>query len=142
MKKLIILFAFILSGLLVTAQSSTVWHNAPQLAAVTLNGTGTGTITFPIVMGEYDVSLQLIPALAGAGSDLTFSHIVYQSNSAGAAVWTALSAADTVSTVTDADGLYEITDFQGMRLKVICTGIGSDTSTVTPYWVYKKHAQE
>jgi len=142
MKKLLISLIFICSVLMIQAQSATVIHNAPALTAITLSGTGTGTITFPPIMGEYDVSLQLIPALAGVGDSLNFSYIVYQSNSISTSVWTALNTADTVDTATDADAIYEIDDFNGLRLKVICTGICGDTSTVTPYWVYKKHAQE
>ena len=135
---LIILFAFVA----IQAQTATVIHNAPQLAAITLSGTGTGTITYPTIQGEYDISLQLIPALAGAGDSLHFSFIIYQSNSDADAVWTAITSAATLSSTTDADGLVAITDFKGLRLKAICTGIGTDTSTVTPYWAYKKHAEE
>ena len=143
MKKLLFILSFILSGLMVQSQSATVIHNAPQLAAGTLSGIrDTETFTFPIVLGEYDVSLQLIPATTLAGDSSNFSYIPYQSNSASAAVWTALAAADTVDTATDSDAIYEITDFKGLRLKVICTQICGDTSTITPYWVYKKHAQE
>ena len=142
MKKLLISLVFICSALMIQAQSATVIHNAPQLAAITLNGTGTGTVTFPVAIGEYDLSFQLIPALAGAGDSLHFSFVVYQSNSASADVWTIEQASVTVSSTTDADAIYEISDSKGLRYKAICTGIGTDTSTVTPYYVYKKHANE
>jgi len=113
------------------------------MGAITLNGAVAGTrSTFPTVQGEYDVSIQLIPALSGAGDSLWFSYIVYQSNSDADAVWTALAAADTVSTTTDSDAIYEITDALGLRYSVICTGISADMCTVTPYFVVKKHANE
>ncbi len=140
MKKLITIFILALFCIVAFTQSATVLPN--EGASVTVSGTGTGTSTFPTIMGEYDVSLQLIPALAGSGDSLIFSYIPYQSNSLSDAVWTALAAADTVSSTTDSDAIYSITDFTGLRLKVIYTGISTDTMTVTPYSVYKKHANE
>ena len=142
MKKFIILFAFLIAFLAVGVQAQTATVIPYKMTALTLNGTGTATVTFPTVQGEYDVSIQLIPALAGAGDSLHFSHVIYQSNSDADAVWTAITSSATVSTTTDADALVSITDFKGLRLKAICTGIGTDTSTVQPYFVVKKHAEE
>ena len=142
MKKLLISLVFISLAVMIHAQSATVIHNAPQLAAVRLDGVKTATITIPVVLGEYDLSVQLIPATTLAGSTLSFSYIVYQSNSAAGSGWTALNTLKTVTSATDADAIYEITDAVGLKYKIICTGIGADTSTVTPYYVYKKHANE
>ena len=143
MKRIITVILALFVIVAINAQSATVISNAPQLAAITLNGTGsTGTITFPTVQGEFDLSLQFIPALAGAGDSLHFSYVLYQSNSDATAVWTSLGSTYTVSTTTDTDALIAVTDFKGLRIKAICTKIGSDTSTVTPYWTYKKHADE
>lgn len=140
MKKIIGLLFALFVAIAINAQSATVVVNV--MSNLTLNGVGTATVTFPTIQGEYDVSLQLIPALAGSGDSLHFSHVIYQSNSDGDDVWTAITSSATVSTTTDADALTAITDFKGLRLKAICTGIGTDTSTVTPYAVYKKHKEE
>jgi len=140
MKKILIILIALFAFAAINAQSATV---IPQkMTALTLNGVDTATVTFPTIQGEYDVSLQLIPALSGSGDSLHFSHIIYQSNSNVDAVWTAITSTATVSTTTDADALIAITDFKGLRLKAICIGISTDTCTVQPYCVYKKHAQE
>ena len=140
MKRLIFILIALFAVVALHAQSATV---IPQkTSTLTLSGTGTATVTFPTVQGEYDVSLQLIPALAGSGDSLHFSHVIYQSNHDYDNVWTAITSSATVSSTTDADALVSITDFKGLRLKAICTGIGTDTSSVVPYCVYKKHAEE
>jgi len=140
MKKLIVLFLALFAVLAVYSQSATVV--VKEMSALTLEGVDTATVTFPTIQGEYDVSLQLIPALAGEGDSLTFTHVIYQSNHDVDAVWTAITSSATVSTTTDGDALIAITDFKGLRLKAICIGVSTDTCTVTPYCVYKKHAQE
>ena len=140
MKKLLIILIALFAFVAINAQSATV---IPQkMSALTLEGVDTATVTFPVVEGEYDVSLQLIPALAGSGDSLHFSHVIYQSNSDVDAVWTAITSSATVSTTTDADALVAITDFKGLRLKATCIGISTDTCTVQPYCVYKKHKKE
>lgn len=140
MKKSIFLILFCLFALVaVQAQKTTI---SKEYTAVTLNGAVTGTTTFIPIQGEWDVSVQLIPALAGSGDSLDFSYIIYQSNSAGDNVWTILTTADTVSSTTDADALYANADFGGLRLKAIYTGISTDTCTVTARTVYKKHRNE
>ncbi len=141
MKKLIITLIALFAIVAIQAQSATV---IPQKqTALTLQGVDTETVTFtPSVLGEYDVSLQLIPALSLSGDSLDFSFIVYQSNSIADAVWTAITTTATVSSVTDADAIVAITDFDGLRLKAICIGISTDTSTVQAYMVAKKHKEE
>lgn len=140
MKKVLIFLSLIFACYVLQAQSATVIKK--ELSAVTVKGTGTGTTTLPTIQGEYDLSLQMIPALYGAGTSYSFSYIPYASNSDADAVWTALAAADTVTTVTDSDAIYTITDVKSLRVKVIYTGLSTDTITVTPYVVYKKHANE
>lgn len=141
MKKLFIISALLLF-VAFAAQAQSATTVPEEYTAVTLNGAVTGTTTFDKIIGEYDVSIQMIPALAGSGDSLDFSYIIYQSNSVGDNVWTALSTADTVSSTTDSDAIWTVTDFTGQRLKVIYTGISTDTCTVTGYTVYKKHKNE
>lgn len=121
---------------------ATTINNAPALAAITLNGAVADTVTFPPIQGEYDASLQLIPALTGSGDSLHFSYVLYQSDSDDANAWTAITSSATVSSTTDGDALVAITDFKGLRMRAICLGLSTDTCTVTPYYTYKKHAQE
>ena len=140
MKKLLVILFVLFAAIAVSAQSATVIPETYD--AITLFSPSTDTIEFNTIQGEYSVSLQLIPSLTGSGDSLIFSHVIYQSNSDADAVWTAITSSATVSTVTDADALVAISDFKGLRLRAICTGIGEDTVTVTPYSVYKKHANE
>ena len=140
MKKLLIILIGLFAFVAIQAQSATVLPET--YTAITLQGVDTESITFNTIQGEYDVSLQLIPALAGEGDSLDFSFIIYQSNSDGDAVWTAITSSATVTSTTDADALIAITDFKGLRLKATLIGISTDTCTVIPYSVYKKHAQE
>lgn len=139
MKRLIFLLIGIFAIVAIQAQRATV-HK--KYTAVTISGTGTGTTTFDKIAGEWDVSIQLIPALAGSGDSLIFSHIMYLSDSYSDDAWSAVSSADTVSSVTDSDGIVWWADMKSLRIKAIYTGISTDTMTVTPYVVYKKHKNE
>jgi len=141
MKRLISIF-IILTCFAFMAQAQTATVLKYKMAAQTVNGTGTAETIFPIIMGEYDVSLQMIPALSGSGDSLIFSHIMYLSDHPSDDVWSAVSSADTVSTATDSDGIVYWSDMKPLRIKAIYTGISTDTITVTPYIVYKKHANE
>lgn len=140
MKRLILFSIALFAFIAINAQSATTIIE--EYDAETVPGVTTDTVIYDKIMGEYDVSLQLIPALAGSGDSLHFSHILYQSNHLVDEVWTAITSTATVSTVTDADALIAITDFKGLRLRAIITGISTDTITVTPYSVYKKHKNE
>ena len=140
MKKLILIFLCLFAVIAINAQSATVIPY--KLAAVTVNGTGTGTSTLPIISGEYDVSLQMMPALAGSGDSVIFSHVLYLSDSYVDDAWSSVSSADTVSSVTDSDAIVWWADMKSLRIKAIYTGISTDTITITPYVVYKKHANE
>lgn len=140
MKKLIVLLISLVFTLAIYSQSATVIPF--KLSAVTVNGTGTGTVTLPIIAGEYDVSLQMIPALSGSGDSVHFSHILYLSDSYSADAWSSVSSADTVSSTTDSDAIAWWADMKSLRIKAIFTGISTDTITITPYVVYKKHANE
>jgi len=138
--KLLIILIGLFAFVAIQAQSATVIPETYD--AITLDSIDTDTIEFNTIQGEYDVSLQLIPALSGAGDSLDFSFVLYQSNSDDDAVWTAITSSATVSSTTDADALVAITDFKGLRLRAILISISTDTCTVTPYSVYKKHALE
>jgi hypothetical protein len=138
MKRIILFLGVIFLTLGMYAQ--TVAKEKPSV--LTLNGVSTDTVTFMNIQGEYDVSLQVIPALSGSGDSLHFSYIVYQSNSDDADAWTAITSSANVFTTTDSDALTAITDFKGLRLQIICTGVSTDTSTVQPYMIVKKHRKE
>ena len=140
MKRLAAILISLFVIVAINAQSATVIPKTYD--AVTLNGAVNDTILFDKIQGEYDVSLQLIPALAGSGDSLDFSFILYQSNHNADNAWTAITSSATVSSTTDADALVAITDFKGLRLRAIVTGISTDTCTVTAYSSYKKHANE
>ena len=140
MKKLIIIliasFCFVLSY----GQSGTV--SQQEYTPEVIQGQVNDTIEFNKINGEFDVSLQLVPAATGAGTSLAFTHIIYQSNHGSDAAWTAITSSVTVNSATDADALVAITDFKGLRLRAILIGTSTDTVTVTPYSVYKKHRKE
>ena len=140
MEKLIIILIVAFLGMAVYSQSATVKQQ--EYTVQTINGAVNDTIVFNKIQGEFDVSIQLIPALAGEGDSVHFSHVIQQSNSDGDAVWTAITTSATVSTVRDGDALISITDFKGLRLRAILTGISTDTIAITPYTVYKKHKKE
>ena len=140
MKKLLIILGVLFLSMGIYAQSATVV--AGELTAITLNGAVADTIVFPACQGEYDISLQLMPALSGSGDSLHYSYVVHQSNSDADAVWTAITSSANVFSATDADALVAITDFKGLRLRAICLGISTDTCTVTGYYAFKKHRKE
>ncbi len=140
MKKFLIFLTLIVFAIGIQAQSATVLKYL--LPAVTVNGTGTATHTLPQIAGEYDVSLQMIPTLAGSGDSLIFSHILYLSDDYTADAWSSVSAADTVSSALDIDAIAWWADMKSLRIKAIYTGISTDTITVTGYVVYTKHANE
>ena len=140
MKKLIIILIVAFLGTAVYSQSATTLQQ--EYTSQTINGAVNDTIVFNGIRGEYDISIQLIPALAGEGDSVHFSHVIHQSNHGSDAVWTAITTSATVSTVRDGDAVISITDFKGLRLRAILTGISTDTISVTPYTVYKKHKKE
>jgi len=143
MKKILIiliaLFAF------VTLQAQTVIQH--QYTAMSILGEDDAdTLILAPIEGEYDISLQLIP-VSISGDSLHCTYVVYQSNHRSDAAWTAITSAAVLSTVTDTDGDVNITDFKGLRLRIIAGAItagtgGSDSVSVTVYSVYKKHAEE
>jgi len=141
MKKLLTtLFALAIIGAVYSQGDYVQWDKS---STGTLDPSETLTHTLPQILGEYDISIQIDPRDDDAGSDSTITYIVYQSNSLVDAVWTALGTASTISTgALDTDALYAISDFKGLRLKIIYTSTTADTCTVTTYWVYKKHANE
>ena len=144
MKKLIVLFLCLFTVLAINAQSATVISK--KMAAVSLTGkAATGEFITDVVEGEYDVSIQMLPALYGVGDSLNFSYLLYLSDSGGDDVWTIVSTGgvcDTVDTATDPYGLVYWADLKSLRVKVELTNLTADTVTVTPYTVFKKHANE
>jgi len=146
MKKLIILLFGLFAVLAINAQrgNTTIVPNAAWVTAntMTLNGAVADTVVLPRISGEYDVSLQLVPALAGSGDSVHFSHVLYLSDSYDDDIWSSVSSADTVSSVTDADAIAWWADMKSLRVRAICLGLSTDTVTIKPYVVYKKHANE
>lgn len=140
MKKLITVLIVAFFGIAIYAQSATVLQQ--KYTAEVINGQVADTIEFNKIEGEYDLSYQFIPSVTGSGTSLSFTYVLYQSNHGSDDVWTAITTAVTVSTATDSDGIDEFDDFRGLRLRAILTGTSTDTVTVTPYSVYKKHRKE
>lgn len=142
MKKIIVFLAAIFLTIGIYAQSATVV--AGELTAITLDtdDTASDTLSFPICMGEYDISLQLIPAAVSPGTNVSFKYYLYQSNSLSADAWSILGSQYTVTSVTDSDCMIAITDFKGLRLRAICTTESAEETTVTGYYSYKKHKKE
>ena len=122
MKKIFIILGILFLTTGIYAQRATVISGS--LTAINVDDTNltADTTEFPAIQGEYDISLQLIPAAYGDGTATSFSYVVYQSNSDVDAVWTAITSSATVTSLTDADAISNITDFKGLRLRVICAG--------------------
>ena len=139
MKKGILFMAVLFLAVGVYAQSATV--KAGALTAITLDtdDTASDTLTFPVCMGEYDISLQLIPAAVSPGTNVSFKYYLYQSNSLSGDAWSILGSQYTVTSVVDSDCMIAITDFKGLRLRAICTTESAEEMTVTGYYDYKKH---
>lgn len=140
MKKLLTLILCLFVVMAIDAQRATVIKYKP--AAATVYGTSTDTTDFPLIHGEYDVSVQLWPALAESGDSLNFSFIPYLSTAYSGDNWSIGSAADSVDTATDIDGIIWYADMKPLRLRIIYTGLSEDTITIQPYAVYKKHDNE
>ena len=142
MKKGILFIAVLFLAVGVYAQSATV--KAGALTAITLDtdDTASDTLTFPVCMGEYDISLQLIPAAVSPGTNVSFKYYLYQSNSLSGDAWSILGSQYTVTSVVDSDCMIAITDFKGLRLRAICTTESAEEMTVTGYYAYKKHKKE
>jgi len=140
MKKLITIILCLFVVLAIDAQSATVIKYKP--AAATVYGTSTDTTVFPLIHGEYDVSIQLWPALSLSGDSLNFSFYPQLSASYADDAWTTTSAADSVDTATDSDAIIWYADMKPLRLRIVYTGLSTDTITVQPYAVYKKHRNE
>ena len=142
MKKIIVFLAAIFLTIGMYAQSATV--KAGALTAITLDtdDIASDTLTFPVCMGEYDISLQFIPAAVSPGTNVSFKYYLYQSNSLSGDVWSILGSQYTVTSVNDGDCMIAITDFKGLRLRAICTTTSADEMTVTGYYAYKKHKKE
>ena len=140
MKKLITIILCLFIVLAIDAQQATVIKY--KMSAATVYGTSTDTTVFPLIHGEYDVSVQLWPALAGSGDSLNFSFYPQLSTSYADDAWTTTSAVDSVDTATDADAIIWYADMKPLRLRLIYTGLSEDTITITPYAVYKKHDNE
>jgi len=141
MKKLITLILCLFVVLAIDAQRGQTVIKY-KMDAATVYGTSGDTTELPLIHGEYDVSVQLWPAIV-QGDSLNFSFYPQLSASYdNATAWTTTSAVDSVDTATDADAIIWYADMKPLRLRLIYTGLSTDTISITPYVVYKKHRNE
>ncbi|KKL54573.1 hypothetical protein LCGC14_2264040 [marine sediment metagenome] len=97
------------------------------------------TIYSGLIDGYWDYSTQIKSTFGGLGDSTNFSVIAYQSNDRDQSVWTAITAADTLATITDDSGiLSEVTDFTGLWIKYVLISLSLDTMLIETYQVKKK----
>ena len=103
-----------------------------------LQGIESDTISINMMLGLEYLSLQFVPALYGDGDSVDFSYIPEVCNSYAGVNYTDYAAAKTVSsTLGDSDAIMNFSPFQSILLRLIVTGISTDTVTVNLYSVQK-----
>lgn len=128
MKKLIALVLAIFLSVGIMAQTTVLTPDSQ-----TING----NVAVNFVVGPYggsvdgwSYSIQLLPVQV-SGDSLNTAVAVYQSNALDGDYWTQLTAK--TDTITSTSGLIlSGTDFTGERLKVVLTGISSDSLSYAP----------
>ena len=137
MKRYLIIFSLLIAGVALFAQNpySAIVRETTTSADTVLGATAK-SITIPDYLPqEYDYSYQVIPSQA-SGDSLNTAIALWQSNDWAGTSWTEITSAR--DTVTAAAGkLIEGTDAKGMRHKIICTGISTDSVIIKIYYVYK-----
>ena len=139
MKRFLIIFSLLIAVIALSyGQSSAIYGVTPQL---TIYGTSSDTTILPqYLFQEYDYSYQVVPTLSGAGDSLNAVIELFQTNSMAGTVYTEITSAQ--DTMTAATGqLIEGTNATGLKHKLICTGISSDTITAYVYWTLKLDKQ-
>ncbi len=137
MKRLIFLLAFAIS---LTSLFAQPLPEPTETGPDSLQGLRTTlTIYSSLIDGYWDYSTQIKSIFAGVGDSTNFSFIAYQSNDRDQSVWTAITTADTLATITDNSGiLSEVTDFTGLWIKYVLISLSLDTMLIETYQAKKK----
>ena len=110
------------------------------LTADSITGEDDALIVYSTFLGPYwDYSIQFKSTFFGVGDSSFFAVATYRTNDVSSSVWEEITAErDTLKTATDVQGItVELTDFTGVWLKFILTGIALDTVLIVPYEVKK-----
>ena len=110
------------------------------LTADSIVGIRDAHIVYSTFLGPYwDYSIQFKSTFHGSGDSSYFDVKTYRTNDVSSSVWEEITAErDTLKTATDVQGVtIELTDFTGVWLKFILTGIALDTVLIVPYEVKK-----
>ena len=148
MKKIILLFTFILIASLAIGQNSIYKQKDTKLITSTPELAGKDSVTYTL-QAEWDWSIQILPAL-GAGCDSIYTSVkIYVSNSDPDDAWTAINMNDTytsaIDTLTEANiaigaaWLCTKTAFQHSRIKVLleCLDETPEDNTYNVYFLAK-----
>jgi len=148
MKKIILLFTFILIATLAIGQNSIYKQKDAKLITSSPELAGKDSVTYTL-QAEWDWSIQILPAL-GAGCDSIYTSVkIYVSNSDPDDAWTAINMNDTytsaINTLTEANiaigaaWLYSTTSFQHSRIKVLleCLDATPEDNTYNVYFLAK-----
>ena len=138
MKRLIFLLAFAISLTSLFAQGSL--REFHTLTADSIVGIRNAHTVYSTFLGPYwDYSIQFKSTFYGVGDSSYFDVKTYRTNDINGSVWEEITAErDTLKTAVDVQGVtIELTDFTGVWLKFILTGIAEDTVLIVPYEVKK-----
>ena len=146
MKKLLALFALFAALILVIpvqtySQGTIVDDYVITLADDTIKGAGATLTIYTNLLDEYwDHSIQFKSTFNGTADSSYFAVAAYQTNDPNQSVWTEITALrDTLNTATDVQGIIVTkTDFGGMWMKYILTGLATDSVIIVPYVVNKQ----
>lgn len=136
MRKLFISFTFIVAALALYSQGPASAITSATSGADSVIGVAATSIVLPdLLPQEYDFSYQVIPTQI-SGDSLHTIVTLWQSNTYAGTSWTQITSA--ADTITDSSGvLIEGTDTKGLKHKLICTGVSTDTLSVIVYSVFK-----
>lgn len=110
------------------------------LTADSITGKADAHTVYSTFLGPYwDYSIQFKSTFHGLGDSSYFAVAAYRTNDVSSSVWEEITAErDTLETDVDVQGItVELTDFTGVWLKFILTGISLDTVLIVPYEVKK-----
>lgn len=135
MKRLLIVLAAIAFSAALYGQKNYVIGGA--IISDTVKATGTATVTlYEELFDQCDVSLQIVPT-STSGDSVNCAIAIWQSNTVGGTAYTEITAKrDTITGTTGI--LIDIADYPGIKLRIIGTGITTDSLTFTVYPLYKQ----
>ncbi len=139
MKKFILLLICFLAISLASFSQGSL-REFSTLTADSITGKADAHIVYSTFLGPYwDYSIQFKSTFHGLGDSSYFAVAAYRTNDINASVWEEITAErDTLKTAVDVQGVtIELTDFTGVWLKFILTGIAEDTVLIVPYEVKK-----